>query len=313
MKSPSEELLPISAHIKELRSLLLRVLCAFFIFFLLGLFFYEPVLQLLKEPFTQIVPLSSQNLNKSSLKTFTITNPTDSPLLYDCKECQEIGVWWEYPVEKTANGFIIPPQGRLIVAKETSPINLVFLSPAEGFFVVLKMTFWAAVLFSAPFWGYFLYLFVAPALTMEKKSTLIVFALIILACVFLGIAAALYLIIPAANQYLMWFNAGLGDNFWSFEKYIDYTLMLILACSIAFELGACLFFAVHLGFVTTEVLKQYRRHAIVGAFILAAILTPPDVLTQLLIAIPLCILYEGSILYGDLLSRSRFDIKFPSP
>ncbi|MFA6915368.1 MAG: twin-arginine translocase subunit TatC, partial [Parachlamydiales bacterium] len=268
------------------------------------IFFYETVLQLLKQPFSQSVLTSQTTLTKHALKTYTITNYTSAPITYDCEDCKEVGLWWDKPTVKTPQGFVIPPGEQLIVAQRIPDINLVFLSPAEGFFVILKITFWTAVLFSAPFWGYFLYQFISPALAAQKKYPLLAFAIVIFLCVLAGIVAAIYMLIPAANQYLLWFNASLGENFWSFERYIDYTLMLILACCIAFELGACLFFAVHLEIISPTTLRHYRRHAIVAAFVIAAVLTPPDVFTQFLIALPLCFLYEGSILYGRMLRKA---------
>ena len=91
-----------------------------------------------------------------------------------------------------------------------------------------------------------------------------------------------------------------GPIYTPLTHYLDYTIFLLLANGLAFELCVLGLFAVHLGLVTAEGLLAKRRVAIVGAFILGALLTPPDVLTQIMLAIPLIVLYEGIILYARL-------------
>jgi sec-independent protein translocase protein TatC len=106
--------------------------------------------------------------------------------------------------------------------------------------------------------------------------------------------------IPAANSYLLLFNANLGLNLWTLSNYLDYTFLLLIGNGIAFEIGLILLFLVHLGVVSAEFLASKRRHFIVIAFILAALLTPPEVMSQILLAIPLIGLFEASIFYAKL-------------
>lgn len=300
MSSPKEELIPLSGHLQELRYWLLCSLAVFLIIFSGLVFSYHPLLEALKKPLSHIFQTEVTSFEKQSVKTYTITNTSDTPLAYDCQECQETGIWWDKKTLEKDGRFIIPPGGQILVTKKAPAINLVFLSPTEGFFVVLKITFWAALLLSMPFWGYFLYQFIKPALSQRIKHPLISLFFTAIICVIAGVCSALYLVIPAANQYLTWFNTSLGENIWSFAQYIDYSLMLIFACCLACYLGASLFLAVHFGLISVSLLAEYRRHAIVAAFVIAAILTPPDVFTQVIVAVPLCILYELSILYGKL-------------
>jgi sec-independent protein translocase protein TatC len=116
----------------------------------------------------------------------------------------------------------------------------------------------------------------------------------------LGCLFAYTITLPIANQYLQSFNATIGMNLWSLGNYLDYTLFLLMANGIAFEFGALGIFAVHLQYLSAETLIQNRRFAILGAFILAALLTPPDILTQFMLAIPLISLYEALILYAKM-------------
>ncbi len=226
---PEEELLPVSAHIKELRTTVIACLSTIGIIFFILLCFYKPLITLL-----------------------------------------------------------FPEQ------------TLVILSPIEGFTSMLRVAFWGALLISAPIWGYFCYKFFAPALYTQQRGIIIPFLALSFCCVMIGISIAIFAILPLANEYFLLFNSSLGDNLWSLEKYLDYSLLLILATGVAFELGALLFFAIHQGIIKNETLIHYRRHAIVASFILAALLTPPDVLTQILLAIPLCLFYEIGIIYSKI-------------
>lgn len=180
---------------------------------------------------------------------------------------------------------------------------LVLLGPLEGMLAAIKVSFWIATVGTSPAWLLVLLQFIFPGLKSKEKRMAIAFVLTSIVFVSLGLLFAFYITIPLANQYLLAFNETIGQNLWSLERYLDYTVFLLLANGFAFQLGALGVFAVRLGYLSAEMLISKRRHAIVAAFVLAALLTPPDVLTQLLLAIPLMGLYEGLILYARMLKR----------
>jgi len=115
---------------------------------------------------------------------------------------------------------------------------------------------------------------------------------------FLGGSFAYLITIPIANDYLLLFNQDIGTNFWSLSSYLDYTVILMIGNAISFECAVIGIFLVQQNILSSDTLIRKRRYFIVGAFILGAILTPPDVLTQAMLAIPLMILYELIILYA---------------
>ncbi|MEI8365511.1 MAG: twin-arginine translocase subunit TatC [Parachlamydiaceae bacterium] len=178
--------------------------------------------------------------------------------------------------------------------------HLVLLGPLEGILVAMKVSFWTGIVVSSPLWLWMFMRFVTPGLRLKEQKLTLSFILISVALIAIGGAFAFFITIPLANNYLFSFNQNVGVNLWSLENYLNYSLFLILANGAAFELGAIGIFAVRLGFLTTETLVAKRRHAILGAFIVATLLTPPDVLTQLLLAFPLIGLYEGLIVYARL-------------
>src|SRR5204863_41436 len=107
-----------------------------------------------------------------------------------------------------------------------------------------------------------------------------------------------YVTLPLANQYLFLFNNSIGQNAWTLIHYVQYVLFLCLGHAIAAELGLLLLTLVHFRFLSPDWLIAKRRYMIVLAFVLGAFLTPPDVLTQLLLALPLIALYEVAIWYA---------------
>lgn len=180
----------------------------------------------------------------------------------------------------------------------TSGSGLLVLGPLEGISIAFKVCFWLGVVLSSPAWGFTLLRFIVPALRKEERSLLFPFIILSYLFILIGFASAYFMTIPLANTYLQTFNASLGVNLWTLSNYLDYTFFLLLANGIAFEMGLLLLFLVHIRILTAELMIAKRRHMIVLAFILGAFLTPPEILTQLMLALPLIILYELAILYA---------------
>jgi sec-independent protein translocase protein TatC len=176
--------------------------------------------------------------------------------------------------------------------------GLVVLGPLDGFLTALKTSFWAGLVTTSPIWTFFIMGFIAPALNPKERKWVLPFIFFSLLFLSLGMLFSYYVTIPLANQFLSSFNEEIGINMWTLSSYLDYTLILLLSNALAFELSVILLFLVHYGVISSERLIGLRRYAIVIIFILAAILTPPDIFTQLMLAIPLMIIYELAILYA---------------
>lgn len=183
--------------------------------------------------------------------------------------------------------------------------NLLIFGPLDGLVLTLKVCFWMSLALTSPFWGWTLMQFVIPGLRREEKSLMIPFLTGSVLCLALGAAVAYTITLPLSNRYLSAFNATIGLNAWSLNHYIDYTLLLFTGHAVAFELGLILFMLVHLGWSSVQTLVEKRRYMILLAFILGALLTPPDVASQILLAVPLIILYELAILYGKIKNRDK--------
>ncbi len=176
--------------------------------------------------------------------------------------------------------------------------DLLILSPLEGLVAILKMSFWTGFLFSSPFWVFFLMQFFYPALKKKERKILASFFLLSFLCIGSGILFAHKISLPLMGNFLLSYNKLYGINAWSLGSCLSFCLWIILGHGIAFEFLAFLFLGIHFGFFSARKLTHYRRYAIVGILILSALVTPPDLLSQLLLAIPLLIFYEISIIYS---------------
>ncbi|MFQ5753291.1 MAG: twin-arginine translocase subunit TatC [bacterium] len=184
--------------------------------------------------------------------------------------------------------------------------NLVILSPSEGLVIVLKFSFWVGLVGTSPVWMFFIFSYIAPALYSHERKLIFPFFFFSLFFLTLGFLFAFFITIPTANEYLKAFNQGLGINLWTLSHYLDYTLILLLANALAFEIFAILLLLVHYGWLSAKKMTVNRKFVLVGFLVLSALLTPPDVLTQIMLTLPLMVFYEATILYARLRQRKYF-------
>jgi len=164
-----------------------------------------------------------------------------------------------------------------------------------AFFVALKVSFFAGLLGAMPFILYQLWLFVAPGLYSNEKKMAIPFVVGGSVMFFIGVMFAYYVVTPFGFQFLITFGAFLYTPLINIEDYVGFFTKIMFGFGLAFELPVFAYFLALLGLVTDRTLIDFFKYAIVIIFVAAALLTPPDILTQLLMAAPLIILYGVSI------------------
>jgi len=165
-----------------------------------------------------------------------------------------------------------------------------------AFFVALKVSFFAALLGALPYILYQIWLFVAPGLYSNEKKMVLPFVVGGTVMFAVGVLFAYYVVTPFGFQFLITFGSFLYTPLINIEDYVGFFTKIMMGFGIAFELPVFAYFLALLGLVTDKTLKDFFKYAVVLIFILAALLTPPDALTQLLMAIPLVLLYGVSIL-----------------
>ncbi len=173
--------------------------------------------------------------------------------------------------------------------------QLVAIDPAGGFFVPIKLAFFAALLISVPWLLYQAWAFVAPGLYHREKRLAVPLLVSAVALFYIGCAFAFFLVLPSVFGFLARFTPDVVAMMPDIGKYLDFVLVIFLAFGASFELPVALVILVMLGWVTPQQLKESRGYAVVGIFVIAAIITPPDVVSQLMLAIPMCLLYEIGI------------------
>lgn len=194
--------------------------------------------------------------------------------------------------------FLVQP---LVVAENGAHTQLIFTKLYEAFFVQVKVAAFAAVCLAFPVIANQLWAFVAPGLYRNEKRAFLPFLIMTPVLFTMGAALAYYVVAPISFRFFLKFNdSGATTGFAqtalpAMNDYLSLIMHFMAGFGIAFLLPVLLMLLERAGMVTRTQLKDGRRYAIVGAFIVAAILAPPDVVSQCLLAIPLIALYEASI------------------
>lgn len=197
--------------------------------------------------------------------------------------------------------FLVQPLADILATRGANR-RLIFTALYEAFFTYLKVAFFGAAFISFPVVATQVYLFVAPGLYRSEKRAFLPFLLATPVLFIGGAALAYYFVFPAAWTFFLSFEStdGAGGLPVQLEakvsEYLSLVMKLIFAFGLAFQLPVLLTLLAKVGIISSRGLKKYRRYAYVGMFVVAAIITPPDVITQTGLAVPLIILYEISIL-----------------
>ncbi|WWW35984.1 twin-arginine translocase subunit TatC [Stenotrophomonas rhizophila] len=173
--------------------------------------------------------------------------------------------------------------------------TMIATNPAGAFFAPLKLTFFVALFVAVPWLLYQLWSFVAPGLYAREKRPAVPLLASSVLLFYLGCAFAYFLVLPAVFHFLTTFRPEVIAITPDANAYLDFVLAIFFAFGTSFELPVAMVILVLLGWVSPQQFKESRGYAVVGIFVVAAVLTPPDVVSQLLLAIPMCVLYELGI------------------
>jgi sec-independent protein translocase protein TatC len=187
----------------------------------------------------------------------------------------------------------LPAGGQLIATEVTAP-----------FFVPIKVTMMAAFVIALPYLLYQVWAFVAPGLYSHEKRLvvpLIVTSTLLFLC---GMAFAYFLVFPVVFHFIISVAPAGVAVMTDIGKYLDFVLTLFLAFGFTFEVPVAVVILVRMGVVSIEKLKEIRAYVVVGAFVIGAIFTPPDVVSQIMLAVPLWILYEVGIIVAQWIGKS---------
>jgi sec-independent protein translocase protein TatC len=185
--------------------------------------------------------------------------------------------------------------------------QLIFTNLPEMFFAYIKVAFIAGILAAAPLIFYELWMFIAPGLYQKEKKMAIPF---VISSTILFVGGALFgyfVVFPFGFKFFIGFANDYVKALPSVKQYFSFSMKLLFAFGAVFELPVIIFFLSKMGIVTPQFLSQKRKYAILLTFALAAILTPPDVITQCMMAGPLIVLYEIGILVSRVAHKKKED------
>jgi sec-independent protein translocase protein TatC len=245
MENPTEEKLPLTTHLEELRKRLIRVLIVVGLGFGVCYTFKEWSFQVITKPLVDVLPQNS---------------------------------------------------------------SLVYTGLPEAFFIHMKIAFFASLFVTSPYTLYQIWKFISPGLYAKEKKYVVPFVMTSTLLFVGGVLFGYFVALPPAFKFFVSFTTDALKPMVSFREYLGLTLKFLLAFGLSFEMPVFMFFLTKLGIVNATMLSRQRRYAILIIFIAAAILTPsPDVLSQILMAIPLMVLYEVSIVVSKFAGRKKVE------
>ena len=187
--------------------------------------------------------------------------------------------------------------------------SMIFTGLTEGFFTYLKVAFLVGIMLSSPVIFYQAWSFISPGLYSHEKKNVLPFS-IFSALFFLGGASfGYFMVFPFAFEFFMSFNTSDITALPSMKEFLTFSTKLLIAFGMAFELPLVIIFLAKLGIVNVGMLTKNRKYVLVGAFIVSALMTPPDVVTQTMMAFPLMLLYELGIIGARVFVRKKKEKK----
>ena len=183
--------------------------------------------------------------------------------------------------------------------------KIIFTGLAEPFFTAVKISIFSGFFFSLPFILYQAWAFIAPGLYNNEKKMILPFVFWGTIMFLAGASFAYYIVFPVGFKVLVTFGGQQFTAMPRISEYVSFFGKLMLGFGIAFEMPVATYFLAKLGLVTDRTLKDFSRYAIVVIFILAAVLTPPDLFSQMAMAVPLLILYGVSIIIAKIVNPAK--------
>jgi sec-independent protein translocase protein TatC len=289
-------------HLEDLRQALIRSVIAIGFALILCLLYVEHLVAIVEYPLRHIdlferpKPTVSFQIGSTRLGPYAVTRdqfaglpPGAAPHAVYQIESAKVGS------EQVAKLRLLPP----VPGDEVGPLHVRLhnFGPAEGFFVAFHIALYAALIVSAPFWMYFLGSFIMPALNIRERSALFPWLGWSVFLFLAGVLSTYFVLLPVALRASVAYSDLLGFEGldWRADDYISFVTHFVLGMGLGFQFPLIVLFLVKLGIINHTHLAKYRRHVCVASFILGAVLTTPEVITQVAMAVPLYLLYETCI------------------
>jgi len=187
--------------------------------------------------------------------------------------------------------------------------SLIFTSVSEAFFTYMKVAFIAGLILASPFVLYQIWVFVAPGLYQKEKRYVVPFVLGGSLFFAIGVLFGYYVAIPIGFKFLLGYATDFIKPMPSMKEYLSFSIKFLLAFGLVFEFPVVLVLLAKIGVIDARMLARQRKYAILLIFVFAAVMTPPDIISQVLMALPLMGLYELSILLSKLFGKKSAPVQ----
>ena len=264
----SDESMSFLDHLEELRRRIIISLIAIAICIFISLWFRDQAVEIIRRPAD--VPLNAQLAN-----------------------------WIDRSVD--SDGSFMAFLSIALRAEAASTVQLNKVGPGEAIMAFLKIAVTFGVLLASPVLLYQVWAFVFPALTQQERKFALPLFLTIVSFFLVGAVFAYFIVLPVVVQFAagLFFESGVG-NLWSIDRYVGFAAGVMLGFGVAFELPIVMAFLSRIGVINAQGFRERQRYAVMFIFVAAALLTPADVLSMLLMAIPLILLYQLGIFLASL-------------
>lgn len=258
-------------HLEELRWRILKALAAVIIGAILCFAFSDSIVKVLTRPYEEAV---------FSLESQRSSNAVEA-------------------VEKLVRKWFDLPNAELVTTEQITTLpparRLQALKPMTYFYISLQVAFIGGLVLALPATFYQIWCFIAPGLLAREKRLMIPIISLSVFCFSIGALIAYWIVLPLGLRFFLALEPPDMTSQWAADEYIGFVLRLIMGFGIVFEMPVMALFLAKVGILTAARMRHIRRYAIIGIFILGAIFTPPDPISQILMALPLLLLYEISI------------------
>jgi sec-independent protein translocase protein TatC len=296
--------MPFLEHLEEFRKTVIRVFIALVVGMVISLPFADHVIRILRAPAEPYIEKSVEDvLNKSAVQLRIDSEAFSTNALITAEDGQRY-----YQVDADV---ILPDTVKKV---KTGVIRLQFSEPAAAIKMWLTVTFFTGLLLSLPFVVFFIGLFVMPGVREVERKLMTRISVFSGGLFLVGIYMGYRITLPLALQLMLKIGGQLGgESIWFYNKYIAFSLQLLLGFGVAFQLPVVILILGKMGLVASKGLRTARPYVVVGIFVLAMILTPPDVMTQILMAVPLILLYEFCIWFLHFTGNREVPLKQVAP
>ena len=197
-----------------------------------------------------------------------------------------------YKFSPSILSFLIKPVGKVV-----------FIIPTEGFMANVTVAILAGVLLSSPFIIYQIWKFIYGGLKRRERRYILLFGILSFSLFSIGCGFGYFVVLPVGFKFLLNFATPYLQPMIAVSKYISFVGGVTFLFGIVFQLPLAVIFLTHTGIVNPLILSRRRKEVIAAIFILAALITPPDIITQVLLALPLIVIYEISIVLSKIIAK----------